>query len=32
MENDLGSEGMAKSVIVVSTSDQPAPMRIRASI
>ena len=32
VENDLGSEGMAKSVIVVSTSDQPAPMRIRASI
>ena len=32
IENDLGPEGMAKSVIVVSTSDQPAPMRIRASI
>ena len=32
MEKDLGPEGMAKSVIVVSTSDQPAPMRIRASI
>ncbi|MAN38027.1 MAG: EscN/YscN/HrcN family type III secretion system ATPase [Opitutae bacterium] len=32
VENDLGPEGMAKSVIVVSTSDQPAPMRIRASI
>ncbi len=31
IENDLGPEGMAKSVIVVSTSDQPAPMRIRAS-
>ena len=32
IENDLGKDGMAKSVIVVSTSDQPAPMRIRASI
>lgn len=31
VENDLGPEGMAKSVIVVSTSDQPAPMRIMAS-
>jgi flagellum-specific ATP synthase len=31
IENDLGPEGMAKSIIVVSTSDQPAPMRIRAS-
>jgi len=32
VEKDLGPEGMKKSVIVVSTSDQPAPMRIRASI
>ena len=32
IENDLGPEGLSKSVIVVSTSDQPAPMRIRASI
>ena len=32
IENDLGPEGLAKSVIIVSTSDQPAPMRIRASI
>jgi len=32
VENDLGEEGMKKSIIVVSTSDQPAPMRIRASI
>ena len=31
IENDLGPEGLAKSVIVVSTSDQTAPMRIRAS-
>lgn len=32
VEKDLGPEGLARSVIVVSTSDQPAPMRIRASI
>ncbi len=32
VEGDLGEEGMKKSVVVVSTSDQPAPMRIRASI
>lgn len=32
VENDLGEEGMKKSIVVVSTSDQPAPMRIRASI
>ena len=32
VESDLGEEGMKKSVVVVSTSDQPAPMRIRASI
>ena len=31
IENDLGPEGMKKTVIVVSTSDQPAPMRIRAA-
>ena len=31
IENDLGPDGLAKSVIVVSTSDQTAPMRIRAS-
>ena len=29
VENDLGSEGLAKSVIVISTSDQPAPMLFR---
>ena len=28
VEKDLGHEGMKKTVIVVSTSDQPAPMRI----
>ena len=32
VEKDLGPEGMKRSVLVVSTSDQPAPMRIRASI
>lgn len=32
IESDLGEEGMRKSIVVVSTSDQPAPMRIRASI
>ena len=31
VENDLGPEGLAKSVLVVSTSDQTAPMRLRAS-
>ena len=32
VESDLGEEGLRKSIVVVSTSDQPAPMRIRASI
>jgi len=32
VESDLGEEGLKKSIVVVSTSDQPAPMRIRASI
>lgn len=32
VESDLGEEGMKKSIVIVSTSDQPAPMRIRASI
>lgn len=31
IENDLGPEGLAKSVLIISTSDQPAPMRIRAA-
>jgi type III secretion protein N (ATPase) len=31
LENDLGSEGMARSVIVVSTSDQSAQLRINAA-
>lgn len=32
IENDLGPEGLEKSVVVVSTSDQPAPMRLRAAL
>ena len=31
IENDLGKAGMARSVIVVATSDQPAPVRLRAA-
>jgi flagellum-specific ATP synthase len=30
MENELGPEGMARSVLVVATSDRPAPLRVRA--
>jgi FliI/YscN family ATPase len=30
LEHDLGPEGMKRSVVVCSTSDQPAPLRIRA--
>jgi len=32
IEKDLGPEGMARSIVVVSTSDQPAPMRMRAAL
>lgn len=32
IENDLGPEGMARSVIVCATSDQPALMRIKAAL
>ena len=32
IENDLGEEGMKRSIVVVSTSDQPAPIRIRAAM
>lgn len=31
IEDDLGSEGLARSVVVVSTSDQPAAVRLRAA-
>lgn len=31
LENDLGEEGMARSVIIVSTSDQAAQLRINAA-
>jgi flagellum-specific ATP synthase len=31
VQRELGTEGLAKSVIVVATSDQPAPMRLRAA-
>ena len=30
IEHELGPEGMARSVVVVATSDQPAPLRVRA--
>ncbi|WP_203135619.1 FliI/YscN family ATPase [Microbacterium sp. JZ31] len=31
LEDDLGAEGLARSVVVVSTSDQPAMTRLRAA-
>jgi flagellum-specific ATP synthase len=31
LEQELGSEGMKRSVVVVATSDRPAPFRIRAA-
>lgn len=31
LENDLGAEGLARSVVVVSTSDTPAMARLRAA-
>jgi flagellum-specific ATP synthase len=31
IERDLGPEGLAKSVVVVSTSDEPAPLRMNAA-
>jgi len=30
IENELGQEGLKRSVVVVATSDRPAPLRIRA--
>jgi len=31
LEHDLGKEGMKRSVVIVATSDRPAPLRVRAS-
>ena len=31
IENELGPEGLQKSVLVVATSDRPAPLRLRAA-
>jgi FliI/YscN family ATPase len=30
IEHELGQEGLARSVVVVATSDRPAPLRVRA--
>ena len=30
IDNDLGPEGLKKSVVVVATSDRPAPLRVRS--
>ncbi len=32
IERDLGPEGLARSVVVVATSDEPAPLRTRAAL
>lgn len=31
LEHELGPEGLARSVVICATSDQPAPLRLRAS-
>ncbi|HEY4248734.1 MAG TPA: FliI/YscN family ATPase [Lacunisphaera sp.] len=31
LEKDLGTDGMKRSIVVVATSDQPAPLRLRAA-
>ena len=31
LDHDLGAEGMRRSVVVVATSDRPAPLRVRAA-
>jgi flagellum-specific ATP synthase len=31
IEQDLGADGLKRSVVIVSTSDQPAPLRLRAA-
>lgn len=32
IENDLKEDGLKKSVVIASTSDQPAPLRVRAAL
>lgn len=32
IENDLKADGLKRSVIIASTSDQPAPLRVRAAL
>ena len=32
IENDLQADGLSRSVVIASTSDQPAPLRVRAAL